>query len=527
MPLWGRNRDDSKKASLESDSDDDNDVDKKEFVLIDGMLTNPDADEDEDDTDESASYYSSEDENEQEEEQYGDAPGKDPRCTLSYYETKGKIDEGTLLDSIGPNEDGGLVYSIHILNQEEDMQPIKPRRKAPFPITLKDFESSVTRVGKPSFKRLVEEGFDELWDRDSRMQTETSDNIDEARWIFSGVLNGWPGLRTLEVLKVEYHDGKSIFNKNRKTGWKTLWSVGKEGEVGTEPSNMIKELWSNSKSSPKIRASLRAPNWTSKGWSKESPGFIYWVEGQCVQNYDDTATPPLTVTYGTNLLPHFQKKTGGDPLCKRIHMISFRYALGEGKKEKAKDFLTYHSFVLMEWDHEQFCTIAEIAWLNGVSGNNGKAAYYHDRDVKPFSQLYAALPPEMVSPWKSSMSEIRLHDVPFKNVDTFITNFMRPYEGPSGRFVDIQHSFYNEVRLTYNSRSNMCTYLLNYIRRDRTYNEMKRNCQTFAADLCGFLAGKKDVEPFALVNKVKYVNHNHYFLYEGSKYKSKKEKKRK
>ena len=47
----------------------------------------------------------------------------------------------------------------------------------------------------------------------------------------------------------------------------------------------------------------------------------------------------------------------------------------------------------MEWDHEQFCTVAEIAWLNGVSVYNGKANYYHDREAKPFAQLYAAFPP--------------------------------------------------------------------------------------------------------------------------------------
>jgi len=100
---------------------------------------------------------------------------------------------------------------------------------------------------------------------------------------------------------------------------------------------------------------------------------------------------------------------------------------------------------------------------------------------------------------------------------------MKEYESPSERFLDIQHTYSHEVRLSHNSRLDICIYLLNYIRRDKTYDQLKRNCQTFAADFYGFLAGKKDVKPFHPINKIEYVNRNHFFLYESSKYTSKRE----
>ena len=115
------------------------------------------------------------------------------------------------------------------------------------------------------------------------------------------------------------------------------------------------------------------------------------------------------------------------------------------------------------------------------------------------------------------MSEIRVHDVPYESYDSFLA-FMRQNEGHTGRFVDIRPTFSHEARLTYRSRRNIATYLLNYIRRDQTYSEIRRNCQTVAADLCGFLCGKRDVQPFHPVNQVAYTNQKHYFLYEPLKY---------
>jgi len=466
-------------------------------------------------------------------------PGKDPRNTQSLYGRKGKVKEDELKRRIGPDSCGGLLYHVNILKNEDSKDPnlLKPRRPNPFPITLKNFESSVTRIGEPIMAHLAEEGYDDLWDRESRPKgakeaTEDAteiyalqDNDNNARWIFSGVLNGWPGLTTLELLSIQYQSENVVEaliskkkvkpGKKNKKRWKVIWDVKTDGEYGAEPSDALKQLFSEKKKkSIFVQATLRAPQWSYQGWSKESPGFVFWVEGQT------TNTPfSLVLTYGTNLIKHFQNKPEGEDVCEKVHMISHRYAK---KRESAKDLLTYHSIVLLEWDHGEYCTVVEIAWLNGLTGAKCRCNFYHDKDATPYSQLYSITPPEMVLPWKNKLSEIRAHDVPYKNFDDFMTNFMKPYEGVSGRFLDINSTFSHEVRLTHNTRLDICKYLLNYIRRDRTYSEMRRNCQTFAADLCGFLAGKKDVKPFHIVNQIEYTNHIHYFLYESSKYRSRK-----
>lgn len=176
--------------------------------------------------------------------------------------------------------------------------------------------------------------------------------------------------------------------------------------------------------------------------------------------------------------------------------------------------LTYHSIVLLEWEHGQFCTVVEGAFLNGIGGYKGRSNWYHDKD-EPITALYKAFPPEMVSPWLTTAAELRCYDVEAKNLEG-MKAFMKQYTGNNKRFIDPRFTFSHPARLSYRSRSNIAHYLLNYIGRDCSYSELSRNCQTFAADLCSFLAGKKEVVPFHPVNRVEYHNRTHLFLYDSS-----------
>jgi hypothetical protein len=56
------------------------------------------------------------------------------------------------------------------------------------------------------------------------------------------------------------------------------------------------------------------------------------------------------------------------------------------------------------------------------------------------------------------------------------------------------------------------------MKRDTRYSEEMRNCQTFAADLYGFLAGKAGIQPFHKVCRVFYQNRSYLFLYDAGKY---------
>ena len=133
------------------------------------------------------------------------------------------------------------------------------------------------------------------------------------------------------------------------------------------------------------------------------------------------------------------------------------------------------------------------------------------------SELFQAIPNEMIAPWLTCSAEIRCYDVKAKNLEEF-KEYIRKYEGSDKRFVDPHYTFSHRARLSYRSKRDIAQYCLNYIGRDCSYDELKRNCQTFAADTCAFLAGKKYVDPYHPINRVQYDNRTHLFLYESSMY---------
>jgi hypothetical protein len=118
--------------------------------------------------------------------------------------------------------------------------------------------------------------------------------------------------------------------------------------------------------------------------------------------------------------------------------------------------------------------------------------------------LYKCLPAELISPWLTSAAELRCYDVGAKSLDE-MKAFINKYTGPDKRFLDPQYTFSHPARLSYRSRSNIAHYLVNYIGRDCSYSELTRNCQTLAADLCSFLAGKKGVVPYHPVNRYEFL----------------------
>ena len=122
------------------------------------------------------------------------------------------------------------------------------------------------------------------------------------------------------------------------------------------------------------------------------------------------------------------------------------------------------------------------------------------------------------------MAEIRAYDVPYKTHEDF-KSFVWKYAGNDKRFIDPQFHFSHPARLTFRSKSQIAQYMINYISRDTSYAELKRNCQTFCADLCSFLAGKKGIVPYHPVSRIEYSNRTYLFLYDSSMYESRENKK--
>jgi len=217
-------------------------------------------------------------------------------------------------------KEGKLARGLNWRDFDVENSAIKPRRPS-LPVTASDFFSSITKVDGP-------------------------DN--GSRYIFSGVLNGWPALRHFEVVTLEQRRQASAIPtpKELVSGqilWTHVWKAEQEGKVGVEP---------NLQDHHRVhRVKLRGAPWSARGWSKESPGFVFWYEAQ-------NRHPRLS--YGTNML-----KTLGDDMCTRIHMISHRYAK---VRESPRDKLTYHSVCLLEWEHGEYCTVMEAAYLNGIAG---------------------------------------------------------------------------------------------------------------------------------------------------------------
>lgn len=306
-----------------------------------------------------------------------------------------------------------------------DKQQIKPRRPS-LPIACSDLFSSLTRVHGPDGKTV--------------------------RYVFYGVLNGWPSLRCFELLSLERKRQTSSAAAGMlmlpspkdvmmgQTRWTTAWTAEKEGKQGgMDPhvavmtaaaaaaaasggaSSAGSNAFANTDDSVIVyRAKLRGAPWTARGWTKESPGFCFWYEAQ----HPDGPR----FTHGTDML----KVLSFDEQCTHIHMFNHRYAV---KRESPRDYLTYHSVCLLEWDHGQYCTVVEMAFLNGIGGYKGKSNWYDDLNAQPMTQLYQTLPACMVSPWCVTKAEIRCYDIKAKTVEEFL-QYVDKYKGSEQRFVD-------------------------------------------------------------------------------------------
>jgi len=398
------------------------------------------------------------------------------------------------------NSKSGLIYHAHLFS-DDTIMVLKPRRPT-LSIRQSDFLSSLVSIPIPN-------------------------ETEKQRWFFSGVFNGWPGLGyncPLEILSITYKPRKHIALKKGKTviRW---WDCNKNNTKKSTttsnsltptipPSNLLQDKQS-------IRVTLRTPSWASEGWSKDSPGRVFYFDGKSA------------VQYGKEAL----KYPNLDQIrVKTIHHFHHRYALPEGKREGPKDLLTYHAAILVEWEsvdtlakEVNHTSLIELALVNGVSGYRGRCNWYHDKDDTTLgSLLYRSLPPEMILPWRNNMCEVRIYDLPHcPNLSSF-QSYLQTYSGPGKRFLDPEFHSSHKARLSYRSKRDIIQYCINYVSRDKSYIEVghmgkvnERNCQTFAADFFGFLVGKKGIEPISTASKalMGYKPRPYYFLYDADMYK--------
>mmetsp|Transcript_17316 Transcript_17316/g.40637 ORF Transcript_17316/g.40637 Transcript_17316/m.40637 type:complete len:540 (-) Transcript_17316:273-1892(-) len=318
----------------------------------------------------------------------------------------------------------------------------------------------------------------------------------DGRWVFSGVLNGWPGLTCLEVHSIVSLEPEKEKNHKLKSSMSaSFWQTGDDNTAPSFPSG-----------AKKAQAILRMAPWTARGWSRESPGFVWWYFAQ-------NQTGPQ-FAFGKDIQRMLERrKATGKPVPQAVaaHVFAHRYALG-GRREDRRERITYHTAVLVEWDHGLYCSVVELGPLNGISARYGRSDWYPDKH-EATTGLSQVMPDCLVMPWKEDKAEIRVSDVAARDLAEF-KGYVAKYTGHMFRFVDPQFQHSGQVRLSYRSQSDIARYLLSYMTHDQRFAIQFRSCQSFAADFYAFLVGEFGIEPFHPSLRKHYVRHCDWFLYE-------------
>jgi len=322
------------------------------------------------------------------------------------------------------------------------------------------------------------------------------------RWLFRGPLNGWAGLVNLEL--------KSLTKKVSSLGGisvKRMWNACSGNALPD------KSVFGKS-----VRATFEAPAWTQSGYVDGSKGFMWWFTPVSLQGllHEGKKLAKPGILCGEQSITEMEKVGGSCAEARAVwcHAFAHRYPV---EKETLSDRQTYHTGVLVEWDHGRFMTVVELAYLYGCSGYKGRSNWCEDK-LKTPTELFQAMPDGMKVPYDTSRAEIRAYDVPLNSREKF-EEYLARYS-PSGqcpaseqRFWDPKVYASSAVKLRLSSRTHLAGYLLNYVGHCSVYDKFTANCQTFAADLYGFLSGDGAAKPFGMIVKARYSPKTHLFLY--------------
>eukprot|EP00437_Effrenium_voratum_P059883 CAMPEP_0181492032 /NCGR_PEP_ID=MMETSP1110-20121109/50459_1 /TAXON_ID=174948 /ORGANISM="Symbiodinium sp., Strain CCMP421" /LENGTH=431 /DNA_ID=CAMNT_0023619225 /DNA_START=14 /DNA_END=1309 /DNA_ORIENTATION=- len=322
------------------------------------------------------------------------------------------------------------------------------------------------------------------------------DKNEHGSWILSGPLNDWPGLVGLEFVSITCKV-RSVMG----TAVRRLWLHGSAEDTG--PMEVLQAL--SDKTLRSLRGTFRAPTWTSVGWSPSSPGFLLWhASGYGGGLLHGSATVDFARS----------NKEAAEATATNVHFFTHRYAKAT---EGIKDRLIWHGAILIEWSHQRFVSVVELAWLNGLGGYHGRCNWCRDKLADP-TAIYAGMPDSMKVPWQQHLAEIRMVDTEMKSFQEFEA-FLHEFSGAGSlsikeqRFFDPYVAFSGQVRLERRSLSDILGYLLNYSARNPHYEEARRNCQTFAADFFSMLTGQEGVQPTQAFCRVLYKPRVLDFLY--------------
>merc|ERR1712217_438532 len=119
------------------------------------------------------------------------------------------------------------------------------------------------------------------------------------------------------------------------------------------------------------------------------------------------------------------------PKATYAHLFGHKFAKKVGVKESLEDRATYHTNILVEWDHGRFCSVIELGCLNVVGASRGKSTWYLPGDPA----LGNAIPDGMKLPWLAELAEVRCSDVPARSFEEF-KKYIDDQSGPGKYFLD-------------------------------------------------------------------------------------------
>jgi len=221
------------------------------------------------------------------------------------------------------------------------------------------------------------------------------------------------------------------------------------------------------------------------------------------------------LTWGRNMgrVLSQELKRFGEPMPKAMaaHLFVHRYAVGNRSESRA-DLATYHSAVLVEWEHGLHTTVFELAPMGGIAARRARSDWYDDK-LDDCTALSRQMPACMVMPWRNDLAEIRCSDVQATNLDEF-KSYIARYTGHEHRFVNPKFIFSGPVRLSNSSQLDLMEYLYNYMAKESRFDIRHRSCQTFACDFFSLLSGQSEsVKPWNPDLAKTYQPHRDWFLY--------------
>eukprot|EP00924_Labyrinthula_sp_SR-Ha-C_P010115 snap_masked-scaffold_40-processed-gene-2.15-mRNA-1 protein AED:1.00 eAED:1.00 QI:0/-1/0/0/-1/1/1/0/442 len=324
-------------------------------------------------------------------------------------------------------------------------------------------------------------------------------------------LNGWKGLKLLHFIQLsayfeEEEKKKGFFYNPEETRsfskGEIFWSASPENKDESLP----KDLNFPETSGDMIVAKLLLPDHCRVGYSKNNPGYVFYYNQE-----------KKVMSHGKNILSLYEDKTIPDPEAVSVYHFGHRYAK---VKETARDRYTFHTACLVQFS-DNTCSIYELAWRHGIGAYRGKSNWVDDQP-----SMYAAIPNDMILPWQSKQSEIRVTDLPaiVQDKSSFET-FLAKYTGKTLRFVAPKFKEESLVNISPRKKSDLFRYVLNRAEVNGVYSEpifksgkgelmlsvgkamfkgigafskeCGYNCQTFSAAFYAFLSGKNAKKDFA------------------------------